>query len=187
MVELCAAYLDFAKQDYRKNGKPTSELHAIKRTIRKLSDMCGELDIYEFSPKKLKAMQASWVKNNVARTTCNRYAGITKRIFRWGVEEELVAPAVYQAIATVRRLPKGRSQARETKPVAPVDAKAVIAMLEHLPRGCADIIRLQLTTAMRPGEAISVRPMDIDRSEDPWAYEPESHKTEHMNSGASST
>ena len=173
------AYLDFAKAYYRKNGQPTSELHAIKRTIRKLSDIYGDLDIYDFSPKKLKALQASWVKDDIARSTVNRYAGIAKRIFKWGVEEELVAPEVYQAIATVRGIPKGRSMARETSPVEPVDEKIVIDMLAHLPHECRDIISLQLTTACRPGEALAMRPMDIDRSEDPWAYTVHSHKTEH--------
>lgn len=51
--------------------------------------------------------------------------------------------------------------------------------LEQLPEVVADMVRLQLSTGMRPGEVRLVRPCDIDRSEGVWKLRPESHKTEH--------
>lgn len=51
--------------------------------------------------------------------------------------------------------------------------------MENLNGVVRDMIRLQLLTGMRPAEVCSVRPMDIDRSNDVWEYRPEEHKTEH--------
>ncbi|HYW80086.1 MAG TPA: site-specific integrase, partial [Thermoguttaceae bacterium] len=48
-----------------------------------------------------------------------------------------------------------------------------------LPEIPADMLRFQRLTGARPGEVCILRPCDIDRSEDVWAYRPESHKTEH--------
>jgi integrase len=41
------------------------------------------------------------------------------------------------------------------------------------------MVRVQLLLACRPGELISMRPRDIDRSRPVWIYRPESHKTQH--------
>jgi integrase len=41
------------------------------------------------------------------------------------------------------------------------------------------MIQLQLYTGMRPDEVTIMRPCDIDRSGNVWAYRPACHKTEH--------
>jgi hypothetical protein len=76
-------------------------------------------------------------------------------------------------------LQKGRTKARETEPVKPVDEKTVNATLPYLPPVVADIARFQRLTGCRPAEVCSIRPVDIDRTADVWFYTPESHKTEH--------
>jgi len=43
----------------------------------------------------------------------------------------------------------------------------------------AAVIRLQLLTGMRPGEALIMRTCDIDMMDQPWRYIPMHHKTEH--------
>src|SRR5262249_51182569 len=40
-----------------------------------------------------------------------------KRVFRWAVENELVAASAYQALAAVSGLQRGRSVARDTEPI----------------------------------------------------------------------
>ena len=41
------------------------------------------------------------------------------------------------------------------------------------------MVRFQRLTGCRPEEVCAIRPCDLDRSDDVWAYRPESHKTEH--------
>ncbi len=101
------------------------------------------------------------------------------RIFKWAVSEELVPAPVYQALVTEPGLKKGRCDLREPQPILPVDRTIVNQTLEHLPKIIADMVRLQLTTGMRPSEVCTMRPMDIDRTGEVWEYRPATHKTEH--------
>lgn len=91
----------------------------------------------------------------------------------------MVPAATYQALTVVPGLLRGRTEARETAPVWPVDDSVVDATLPYLPAVVADMVRLQRLTGMRPAEVCIVRPCDLDRSGDVWLYRPASHKTEH--------
>lgn len=55
----------------------------------------------------------------------------------------------------------------------------VEATLPHLQPIVADMVRLQRLTGARPAEICILRPCDVDRSGDVWAYRPAHHKTEH--------
>ncbi len=76
-------------------------------------------------------------------------------------------------------LKMGRTPARESQPVRPVDPQIVEQTLPYLTAVVADMVRFQLLTAVRPQEVYNLRPCDIDRSEKIWRYTPEHHKTEH--------
>src|SRR5215468_9487386 len=102
---------------------------------------------------------------------------MVKRIFKWGVAEELVPPAVYQALATVIGLQKGRTSAHETEPVGPVKDAVVEATLRHLNRHVRGLVEFQRLTGCRPGEACRVRRCDIDVTGTVWLYKPLRHKT----------
>lgn len=114
-----------------------------------------------------------------SRRYINDMSDRIKRIFRWGVCEELVPPDVYHGLQAVPGLRKGRSKARETEPIVPVADAAVNLTLDHMPAVVADMIRFQRFTGGRPGEVCSIRPVDVDTSSDVWIYRPESHKTQH--------
>jgi integrase len=76
-------------------------------------------------------------------------------------------------------LRRGRTIARETEPVTPVDDAIVDATLPHLSPVVADMVRFQRFTGCRPNEVCQLRPCDVDRSGDVWVYRPQSHKTAH--------
>jgi integrase len=102
------------------------------------------------------------------------------RIFKWGVEEELVPVTVYQALKAVAALRKGRTAAvRESMPVKPVPDDHIPPVLAVVSPQIGSMVQLQLFTGMRPDEVTIMRPCDIDRSNDIWVYRPQSHKTEH--------
>jgi integrase len=114
-----------------------------------------------------------------ARGLVNSSIGCVKRMFKWAVAEEMVPPSLYHGLQAVAGLKKGRSEARETTPIRPVAEDHVDAVLPFLRPPVRALVQLQRLTGMRPGEAVILRPCDIDRSRPTWVYRPESHKTEH--------
>jgi integrase len=86
---------------------------------------------------------------------------------------------VHQALKAVAGLRRGRSEARESKPVRPVPEAHVDAIRQHVARQVWAMIELQRLTGMRSGEVSSMRTRDLDTSGRVWVYTPESHKTEH--------
>jgi integrase len=179
IMELCAGYWEFARQYYVKDQKPSGQLPHVRVGIRVLCDLYGETPAAEFGPVKLKAIQGHLAGRGLARGYINDTIGAIRRAFRWATVEELVAPAVYQGLAAVPGLKRGRTTARETEPVAPVDDAVVDATLPHLQSILADMVRFQRLTGCRPAETCIVRPCDVDTSGDIWLYTPHRHKTEH--------
>ena len=76
-------------------------------------------------------------------------------------------------------LRSGRTAAVESEPVQPVSRSAVEAVERHVLPAVWTMIRLQLATGMRPGEARTMRLADIDRSGEVLEYVPAAHKTQH--------
>lgn len=185
--ELTAAYWQHAERYYKKNGQATSELANLKRAIRSLNDVYVGLEVREFSPIKLKQVRAAMIRKDLSRHTVNQRINQIKRVFAWGVEEELVPASVWHALLAVKPLKKGRSAARESRPIQPVADDVVDATLSALPPTIADMVRFQRLTGSRPSEVCALRPCDVNRN-DPrfivggvqiWSYSPAGHKTEH--------
>ena len=180
VVELIAAYLDFAEGYYRKNGQPTRSLEQIRLAMRPLRELYGAEAAAEFSPLRLLAIQEKLAAARHTRSYVNKQIGAIKRLFKWGVSRELVPSALQTALSTIEGLRMGRSPARESRLVLPVEQELVDATLPHLPPVVADMVRFQRLTGARPGEVRQLRPCDLDRSGVVWEYRPASHKTEHQ-------
>ncbi len=177
--DLIAGYWSHAEVYYRKDGKPTSELSILKQACRYLHRVYGSTPVDDFGPRKLKAVRERMIADDQARSTINKYVARLKQVFRWGVENELVAPSVFQGLQAVRGLAQGRTLAREADPVRPAVEADVRASVGHLPPVVAAMVELQWWTGMRPGEVVQMRGRDIDRSGAVWLYRPRSHKNEH--------
>ena len=179
ITELVARYWRFAQRYYRKNGEPTKTLDGVRGSLRYLRRAFGPTIAAEFGPLRLKAVREEMIRAGLSRSYINGSVGRIKRVFKWGVSEELLPASVYQALASVQGLAKGRSAARESEPVGPVPDAVVDATLPYLPPVVADMVRFHRLVGCRPGEVCLIRPCDIDRSNEVWCYRPESHKTEH--------
>ncbi len=179
VVVLCDRYLKHAEAYYRKNGESTGVVAGVKCAIKYLRTWYGREPAAEFGPLALKTLLQKMVDDRLSRTYINDHLARIKRIWKWGVGEQLIPPATYQAIAVVGGLVRGRTEAREPKPIMPVDDATVDATLPHLHDVAADMVRLQRLTGMRPAEVCILRPCDLDRSGDVWLYRPGAHKTEH--------
>jgi integrase len=177
--ELCAAYLRFAKGYYVKNGEPTDEQGCIRMAIRHTRKLYGKQPVSEFGPKALKAVRRVMIDRGNSRKYVNSNVNRIRRMFKWGVANELVPADVHLALTAVDGLKAGKSEARETGPVLPVSDAVMEATIAHCSKTVAAMIRFQRLTGCRPGEVRSIRPCDIDRTNDIWLYTPEGHKMEH--------
>jgi len=179
VVELAANYVDYAEQYYSKDGEPTESAREVGRAVRLAAECFGSTPVVDFGPLKLKRLVSKMVDAGLSRTTVNKRLGALKRMFKWGVAEELVPAHIWQALDAVEGVRKGRTTAPEPKPVEPVDDEVVDRTLDFLTDVVADMVRFERATGCRPAEVCVVRPMDIDRSGEVWRYYPDSHKTEH--------
>lgn len=180
VAEIVLAFWRHAESYYVKDGEPTRQLPIIQAALRPLRELYGRALATEFGPLALKAVRAKLVESGLCRNEVNRRVRIIKQAFKWAACEELIPITVYQAIVTVVGLRRGRTEAPDHSPVRAVADDVVNATLPHLPQVVADMIRFQRATGARPGEACSIRPGDVDRSDEVWVYRPVSHKTEHF-------
>jgi integrase len=179
VVEVIVAYLHFAHSYYRKDERPTSESKAIIYALRFFKQLYGRKSVEEFGPIALQVCMQHMVDHGLSRGVINQHAGRIKRMFKWGVAQELIPATIYHALSSVPGLQKGRTDARETPPVRTIDDAIVDATAAWLPEVVADMVAVQRHSGMRPAEVCLLRPMDIDHSDDVWVFKPESHKTEH--------
>jgi integrase len=163
------------------DGVPTGELGTYRYALACLTRLYGRTPVREFGPLALEAARNEMIAKNWSRKVINKHVGRLKHVFKWGVSKELVAPSIYQALATLDGLRLGKTTARESPPVKPVPDDVVEATLPHLSRTVAAMVRIQRLTGARPGEICCMRTGDIDRSGKIWSYRPSKHKTLHLN------
>jgi integrase len=157
----------------------TDYLH-FKYAVAYLVELYGELVANDFSPKKLKVVRSQMVKaGTLCRRMINRYVGKIRRIFTWGVGEEIVKSTVSDALKAVKDLRKGEEGTRDNPAREAVPERVIAATLPFLPPVVAAMVVVQYLTGMRPSEVFNMRVGDIDQSRDTglWYYSPK-HKTE---------
>jgi len=178
--ELILVFQKYARGYYRKNGKVTREAEQIVEVLTFLRTHHGRLAAQKFGPVLLKELRERMITElDWARKHINKQVSRLVRMFKWSVENELLAPEVHAALHSVTGLKKGRTEARETAGVSCVDDAVVQATIDYLPELVADMVRLQRLTGARPGEICSIKPENIDRTTNIWVYTPEGHKNEH--------
>ncbi len=181
IAELVARFWDHAKTHYHKDdGSISGELRNYRTCIRDLRTVYDDILVAEFSPKCLKVVRQLMIDRGLCRKNINSMVGRIKRIFKWGVENELVPVTVYRTLETVRNLQRNRSGAKESVPKQPVSQKHIIAVKPYVSSPVWAMIRFQLATGARPGEILAIRQCDIETANnDIWTYSPEKHKTEY--------
>ena len=186
-AELAALYLDHAKAYYARDGVVSPWLASIRVALGVLDQLYGHEKASDFGPRKLKVLQRHLISTEPrpgaklrSRKYCNQLVGILKRMFKWAASEELVPADIYQSLLAVDGLRRGHCGARETDSVSPVDDATVEATLPFVSPMLRDMVKLHRLIGCRPGELCSLRPGDVDRSDEIWVYIPERHKTDHL-------
>ena len=179
VAELLVAYLTYAQEYYSCDGKPTSEYTCMKDAIKPVRELYSRIAVRDFGPLALKAVRQRMIDHGLCRKHINQRVNRVRRVFKWGVENELVPPQVLHGLQAVAPLKKGRTSAPESEPVRPATDAHVEAVLCCVSRQVAAMIQLQRLAGMRPGEVVVMRPYDVDRSGPVWVYRPAKHKTDY--------
>ncbi len=178
---LVRAYMEYAKGYYvDSEGNATSEPVSIKYALKPLVELFPNLPIEEFGPLRLKEVRQRMIESGYCRKLINKRISIIRRMFKWAVSDQIISAVILHALQSVVGLKRGRSKAKESKRVLPVEKKYVYMVLPYTTRVVAAMVKLQLLTGMRPGEVVIMRPCDIDRTGDIWHYYPYKHKTQHL-------
>ncbi len=152
----------------------------IKLAAKPLCELFGQTCVSDFGPLRLKTVRQHMIDAyDWSRVTINKSVDNIKRMFKWGVENEIVDVTVYQALAALSGLRRGRCTARETDPVKPVPEHLIWGIEGHVSDQVWTLIMLQLHTGARPGELVVMRAIDLHMSGDVWIYEPQKHKTQY--------
>lgn len=178
--QVLLAFWKYAEPHYRRpDGKPSTELEELRRSVIPLRKLYGHTPAADFGPKALAAVRQQMIAAGWCRSLVNHRIDRVRRVFRWATAEELVPVTVYQALRTLAGLQKGRTDVRESKAIVPVDPAHVAAVLPRLNRYVRAMAELQRLTGMRPGEVCALTFAEVDRSGELWVYRPTQHKTAH--------
>jgi hypothetical protein len=132
MKELILRYWRFAEAHYVRDGKRTDEQASIRAALRFVRQLFADLQAKDFGPKALKHVQNAMIEADLSRKYINDSVNRIRRMFKWAASEELVHISVYEALRSVDGLKRGRSQARDSRPVQPVpigDVDAVVGVV----------------------------------------------------------
>jgi len=95
--ELLLRFWRFAEGHYRRpDGSPTNELPQFRQTFRLVRELYGHTPAKEFGPLALKALRQKMIDARWNRKLINQRVGRVRRVFKWGVENELIPVIVYR-------------------------------------------------------------------------------------------
>lgn len=179
--DLSIRFMAHARMHYRKDGKATSEVHCLQLALRYIVRLFGTTLAQDFGPKSLRLTRAEMVKDGHCRGSINQHCSRIRRIFKWGVSEEMIPAEVLIGLQSVRGLDAGRSDAVESEPVLPVPLNDIEAVKPFLTAPVLGLVELQLATGCRPSEAVMIRGVDIaiNSGGAVWEYRPQTHKLAH--------
>lgn len=174
--DVASGYAEWARGYYLKAGRVTKTAHSAAQAVQLLvRARLADREVEAFGPKALRQFQA-WLagdtslngKSQWSRATINEYSRHVVSAFRWAAEEEIPgASAAWHALKAVKPLRRGRPAAagqqppRDGRPREPVPDRDLEAVLAIAPPILAAMIRVQLATAMRPGEITAMQAGDL--------------------------
>lgn len=175
--DLAADYLEHVRRRYaRGSGQPDR----IRLAVEALLAMYAPTRVVDFKPRALTALQIDMARSGLGVRTLNSRITMLKRMFRWGVREELVPGVISHALEEVDPLKPGEYGVKPPTKRRAATMEQVQAVIPHLP---THVLRTMLAvhwmTGMRSGELVSMRKCDICFQGEVWTYTPNEHKTQH--------
>jgi integrase len=172
-----------------RSGIKTGTLSNIRSAMRPLAVLYADRSVSDFGPVALEQVRdamssGSWIPvgskcERLSRSVVNRNVSYIRRMFKWGVRKELIAPSILHGLQAAEPLRRGAGL--DQPPVLPVELRHVDATLPFMASSVvADMVRLQRLTGMRSDNLCTIRPCEIDRSSPVWVYTPAHNKSEHI-------
>lgn len=186
VADLLAKFLHWAEGYYvdQETGQTTNEYAMLSYAVQPVFQLHARQSLEQFGPSELKSTREEMIRLGWSRTHINHQVQRLRRVFRWGVEHDIVPPGALEALRAVAPLKKGRTPARETSPIRPADDFAVNAIMAFLSPQVAAMVQLQRVTGMRSQNVCRMRPSDLsvalESSTGLWVYVPDRHKTTHL-------
>ena len=174
VTQLALRFKVYAEAYYGKSR----EVHNLRDAIRPARALFGRWLASEFGPVQLRRVRDEMVKAGLSRGVINSRVNRIRRMFKWGVSEELIGPDVLDRLRALEPLRHGRG-GKERPPIRPVAWKDVEAILPHLPEMVRAMVVFGWHTGARPGEITRLTTGIIDRSGDVWVASFARHKTAH--------
>lgn len=176
VAKVCAAFLAFAETRFA-NARNT--LDTITLVMDDLKTHAGAKPAASFGPKALRNLRQVWIDRRLSRGVVNRYVSTVRRAFKFAVAEELLPATAWHRLTAVEGLRAGESKARELAPVRALTDHEIDAIEPHVSPTVWRMVQLQRFTGCRPGELLSLRTTDIDRTGAIWTARLDAHKTAH--------
>ena len=168
--ELIVAYLDHAMANYSRK----EYLHC-KAALDRVSYRFADLPASQFGPVAAGKVRDLMIYGDAeaefgpwARKHINLQMGRVRRMFRWASSTEAIPASVWHSLKALEPLKKGRSAAKETDKVHPVDFEEVNRLVPFCSPTLVAMLGVQMLTGMRSENVCLIRGSDIDRSGNVW-------------------
>ena len=195
VAELAERHLEHELARSKRGLVDRQTYHAARYVVRALIADHASMPLARFGPRALKAIQRRLVATpckvsagrhagdaeppTLSRAEVNRRVNGIRRLFRWGVSEELVPEPVLASLEAVSGLRVGEARDNPLRRAAdPEHVRATIAQLRadgH--RGPAGALELIRWTGCRPDEICGVTAGDVVETRDGLELRIRNHKT----------
>ncbi len=178
--ELWAAYQQWMRVYYVKDGVPTSEVGAIANVCQVVVEQYGHELVKDFALWKLLHVRNQLIAKGWSRRNINKQISRVRGMFKWAVMQGKCPFLLLEQLKQLPPLKKGRSNAREKPRIQPVGWAVVAATIEHLRQPLPDLIRVHWLLGCRAQHVCAMRACDLHTTPDGrHYYAPPVDKGEH--------
>lgn len=172
--QLMLSFLQWVSREYSE-----STISNTKQAVGYLRPIFAHTPLSRFGATEMRVYRQRLVDEDLARKTVNKHLTVVRGMFKWGIGEGLVPATCGVVLSAVPGIKPGRSGARETPPVLPVDDAVVEMTLPHMNRTVADMVRVQRLTGCRPQDVRMMTMQGLDITGPVWIYRPAKHKSRY--------
>lgn len=137
----------------------------------------------DFGPRKLRDVRQLLIESGLAQSTINQRVGRIKKVFKWGVSQELVSPSVSQALYALDGIRSGETSAPAPRAIKPVSFNRAEEIRGVVSETIFSMLHLLWLTGMRPDNVCQAKMIHIKKLDDVWLYTPEQHKNKYRGKG----
>ena len=176
-VTIARLVVAFGKKAINKHGEDSNEWkYQVKPVLASFRECYGDLLASEFGPIRFENFRLQLVARGLCRQVIKRKSNYIVKIFELGKNMEII-PAEYWWRLKGLGPVEANIEPRKKRRAVPLGI--VKRTQQELTPVLSDLVEVHRLIGGRPTEVCTIRPCDIERSDDVWIYTPATHKTEH--------